>query len=176
MRRAWTLLVLAASVAAILVATAAAASAPMRGLRRTPVSMRSTARIACAPVYWRTEDGDQRCPSSHSVLADSSDTDLHWTMWTRTQADGYGDVLALDAVPGPRHDSSVQPFKVKLTHVRHCPDGRWIYTRSSETIYATLRTIGPKARVPLMRAKGRIATQSHPSYGCNPTPPGSPAP
>src|ERR1700677_2112865 len=127
MRRALMLLVLAASVAAILVATAAAASAPTTGPRRTPVRMRSTARIACAPVYWRTErDGDQRCPSSHSVLAEISYTDLHWTMWTRTQADGYGDVLALDAVPGPRPGSTVQAFEIKLTHVRHCSDGRWI--------------------------------------------------
>src|SRR5450755_2917000 len=124
----------------------------------------------CAQVYWRTSrDHDQRCPSSHSVIADISYTNLHWTNWTATRADGQGEELGFDDAPGPRAASIVQALAIKLTRARQCPDGRWIYTRISVTIYAAELTIPLGARIPRMPAKGRIASRFHKVLSCNPT-------
>jgi hypothetical protein len=127
----------------------------------------------CAPVYWRTgRDGDQRCPSSHSIIADLSYADLHWTDWTSSEANAHGDDLQFDDAPGPRPGSVVQALTIKLSRVRRCSDGRRIYTRFSGTFYATQRIIGLNARIPLMPTTGPIKSHFHRSYSCNPRPGG----
>ena len=126
-------------------------------------------RRDCASVYWRTgRDGDQRCPSTHSIIADLSYNDLHWTDWTNSQANAHGDVLQFDDAPGPRAGSIVQALKITLTRVRRCSDGRSIYTRLTGTLYAAQRIIGLNAPIPLMPATGEIKSRIHRSYGCNP--------
>lgn len=124
----------------------------------------------CSAIFWRTgRDGDQRCPRTHSLIADISYADLHWTKWTRREAVGYGDELEFDDAPGPQAASMVQPITISLTRPVKCDDGRWIYTRITRTLYARKRAIALNARVPLLQAKGPVQSRGRGSYGCSPT-------
>ena len=102
---------------------------PAKARGRTSVQGRPRQTIVhrphrCAQVHWRTSrDHDQRCPSSHSVLADISYTNLHWTKWTPTRADGHGDELGFDDAPGPRPGSIVQALVIKLAQRVNAPTG-----------------------------------------------------
>jgi hypothetical protein len=126
--------------------------------------------LKCSQVYWRTSrDRDQRCPYGHSVLADISYGNLHWTSWTRAHAEGHGEELAFDDAPGPPAGSIVQPIAIKLTRPRRCTDGRSIYTRTSLTFYAAKLTIPLGAPIPSMPTTGRIGSRVREQLSCNPT-------
>lgn len=126
----------------------------------------------CAQVYWRTgRDGTQRCPTSHSVLADISYFDLHWIKWSAARADGYGVQLAFDdgTFPDGQPASIVQALRIELSRTLRCPDGRRIYTQLNGTVYAGKRLIPLGLQVPLLAPGGRVARRWHQSFPCRPT-------
>jgi hypothetical protein len=166
--RSWDALWSTRSNVGRLITTAAAVGALVVAGPTTATA--DSSRHNCSKVYWRTSRSpDQRCPSSHSVLADISYRHLHWTRWTRTHADGLGDQLAFDDASGPPAGSIVQGVAISLTHPRQCTAGRSIYTRISVTIYADSLTIPLGEPIPLVQADGPIASRFHKPLNCNPT-------
>ena len=61
------------------------------GASASPAQRSFRASRGCGEVYWRSlRDGDQLCPSAHSMLADVDWIDLRWTRWGRDGALGHG--------------------------------------------------------------------------------------
>jgi hypothetical protein len=87
----------------------------------------SLGAAGCQQIVWRSlRDGDQVCPTSHSILADVSWIELRWTRWGSTDADGSG--VAVHYSTGARIDMRT-PIHIRLYRVRACLDGARIYTR-----------------------------------------------
>jgi hypothetical protein len=91
-------------------------------------------RVNCAAnTYWRTVRArDQRCPWTHSMLADVQYTRLRWSTWDRTEAWGQGIGRHYNCTPGGcRWEAVPGSITIHLTRARLCRDGRRIYTRAT---------------------------------------------
>ena len=121
--------------AAVLLSTALALATPKEpGFDPAGTLAGGRGGVNCAGnTYWRTErDGDQRCPWTHSMLADIKYTRLRWSTWDRTEARGQGIGSHYNCTPGGcRWEAIPGSITIHLTRTRLCPDGRRIYTRAT---------------------------------------------
>jgi len=98
-----------------------------------------SARGCYGNSYWRSErDGDQRCPRTHSMLADVSWWRLRWTTWNRDQARGHGITVHYDCAPRRCRWGKSGRVEIRLFRSRLCPDGSRIYTHIS-AVYSSSR-------------------------------------
>ena len=95
------------------------------------IASSSTAGGTCGSVYWRSlRSGDQRCPRSHSILADVRWIGLRWSAWNARGA--VGDGFAVHYSTGTIVDER-DPITIHLYGTERCSDGRRIYSRISVT-------------------------------------------
>jgi hypothetical protein len=90
---------------------------PAKPTPATSQAKSASGGLSCRSVIWRSlRNGEQNCPTSHSVLADLSWIKLRWNQWNTQEAVGTG-VSA--HYTGSKIDMRT-PITIRLTRVRTC--------------------------------------------------------
>jgi hypothetical protein len=117
----------------------------------------ATSSRACRHVAWRSlRDGNQHCPTYHSLLSDRAFARLRWSSWGGSTARGTGAFICTHRDPNYCGTTPFQTYgrvTIVLSQLTRCSNG---------LIYA-------KINVAFRDVVTQVLSHDHWSYRCHPT-------